>query len=117
MELSGTARLLRIFIGESDTLHGVSVYEKIVTSAKKSGLAGATVTRGIMGYGSSSRIHSAKILRLSEDLPVVIEIADSEEKIQAFLPYVSEIFEECGCGGLVTMEKVDIIRYTPSVKN
>lgn len=117
MELSGTARLLRIFIGESDTLHGVSVYEKIVLSAKKEGLAGATVTRGIMGFGGNSMIHTAKILRLSDDLPVVIEIADSEEKIMCFLPALKSIFEESGSGGLVTMEKVEIIRYAHSVKH
>lgn len=109
-------RLVRIFTGESDLLHNVPVYEQIVIEAKKAGLAGATVTRGIMGFGSSIRIHTSKILRLSDDLPVVIEIADTEDKINAFLPVVDSIFEESGCGGLVTTEEVNIIKYLPKVK-
>ncbi len=116
MELSGSARLVRIFLGESDLLHGVPLFEKIVMAAKESGLAGATVTKGLMGYGSSSMIHTSKILRLSEDLPVVVEIVDTEEKTGEFLPLANSIIEECGCGGIITIEKVEIIRHKPSVK-
>ena len=111
MELKGKAKLVRIFVGESDVLHHASVYEQIVIEARKRGLAGATVTRGIMGFGGSSRIHTAKILRLSEDLPLIIEIVDTEEKINDFLPVLNEMFEESNSGGLITMEEVDIIKY------
>jgi hypothetical protein len=112
MHISGEAKLLRIFIGESDLSHHVSVYEKIVVEARKFGLAGATVFKGIMGYGGTSRIHTAKILRLSEDLPLIIEIVDEETKIENFLPIVEKIFEEANCGGLITIEKATIIKYT-----
>ena len=111
MELKGKAKLIRIFVGESDVLHHSSVYELIVLEARKHGLAGATVTKGIMGFGGSSRIHSAKILRLSEDLPLVIEIVDTEDKINDFLPVLNKMFEEASSGGLITMEDVDIIKY------
>jgi hypothetical protein len=112
MHISGEAKLLRIFIGESDLSHHVPVYEKIVTEARKTGLAGATVFKGIMGYGGTSRIHTSKILRLSEDLPLIIEIVDEEGKIENFLPIVEKIFEEANCGGLITIEKATIIKYT-----
>ena len=115
MHLSGEAKLLRIFIGEADLLHHVPVHEKIVIEARKAGLAGATVFKGIMGYGGTSRIHTSKILRLSEDLPLIIEIVDEESKIERFLPTVDQIFDEANCGGLITLEKVEIIKYT-SVK-
>jgi len=111
MELKGKAKLVRIFVGESDVLHHTSVYEKIVIEARKFGLAGATVTKGIMGYGGSSRIHTAKILRLSEDLPLIIEIVDTEEKINNFLPVLNNLFEDANSGGLITIEEVDIIKY------
>jgi len=117
MPINGEAKLLRIFIGESDKIHKVPVYEKIVIEARKTGLAGATVYKGIMGFGGSSRIHTNKILRLSEDMPLVIEIVDEIAKIEAFLPVVSEIFEEGGCGGLITVEKADIIIYKAGIKN
>ncbi|MHB8905468.1 MAG: DUF190 domain-containing protein, partial [Melioribacteraceae bacterium] len=94
MHISGEAKLLRIFIGESDLSHHIPVYEIIVTEARKFGLAGATVFKGIMGYGGTSRIHTAKILRLSEDMPLIIEIVDEEGKIENFLPVVEKIFEE-----------------------
>ena len=112
MELKGEAKLIRIFVGESDHLHHIPVYEKIVQEARKLHLAGATVFKGIMGYGKTSRIHTAKILRLSEDMPIVIEIVDEEEKIQKFLPVLHDLFEEADSGGLITMEKADIIKYT-----
>lgn len=111
MHIEGEAKLLRIFIGESDLINHVPVYEKIVLEARKAGLAGATVTKGLMGFGGSSRIHTAKLLRLSEDLPLVIEIVDAEKKIEEFIPVLNSIFEEANSGGMITMEKVSIIRY------
>lgn len=99
--------LLRIFIGESDRHQGKPLYEAIVAEAKKSGVAGATVLRGLMGFGAHSRMHTARILRLSEDLPIVIEIVDSAENIQALLPKFDEMIVE----GLVTLEKVRVIAY------
>jgi len=116
MHIEGEAKLLRIFVGESDLIHHIPVYEKIVIEARKAGLAGATVMKGIMGFGASSRIHTTKLLRLSEDLPLVIEIVDTEKKIEEFIPLLNEIFEEANSGGMITMEKVNIIKYTVSKK-
>ena len=107
MQIPHDAVLLRIFIGESDRWHHQPLYEAIVLKAREMHLAGATVLRGPMGFGKSSRLHTAKILRLSFDLPLVIEIVDSEEKIQAFLPVLNEMM----AGGLLTMEKVMVIDY------
>jgi hypothetical protein len=107
MHLPHEAMLLRVFIGESDRWHHSPLYEAIVLKARELHLAGATVLRGPMGYGKSSRLHTAKILRLSMDLPLVIEIVDTEEKIQAFLPVLDEMMK----GGLVTLEKVRVIDY------
>ncbi|AER67208.1 protein of unknown function DUF190 [Thermovirga lienii DSM 17291] len=107
MELPQEAQLLRIFIGESDKYKGKPLYEAIVNRAKELSMAGATVLRGILGFGAHSRLHSAKILRLSEDLPVVIEIVDTPERIQAFLPHLDEMITE----GLVTLEKVQVLYY------
>src|SRR5256712_7162287 len=107
MHLPHDAMLLRIFIGESDRWHHQPLYEAIVLKARESHLAGATVLRGPMGFGKSSVLHTAKILRLSMDLPMVIEIVDSEEKIQNFLPVLDEMMQ----GGLVTLEKVRVIDY------
>src|SRR5215472_11351333 len=107
MQLPQDAVLLRIFIGEADKYDGKPLYEAIVLKARELHLAGATVLRGPMGYGHSSRLHTAKILRLSEDLPLVIEIVDAEDKIQAFLPLLDRMIG----GGLVTMEKVKVLRY------
>ncbi len=112
MPISGEAKLLRIFVGESDKHHHVPVYEKIVNEARRAGLAGATVSKGVMGYGRSSRIHTAKLLDLSEDLPLIVEIVDESEKIEAFIPVVDRIFEEANSGGLITLEKVEILKYT-----
>ena len=117
MELTGEAKLLRIFIGESDKVQHVPLYEVIVREAKSSGLAGATVLRGVLSYGRGSRIKTAKILDLSADMPIVVEITDDEQKINAFLPKLDQLFEEAACGGLVTMEKVQIIKYLPGKKN
>ena len=116
MHIEGEAKLLRIFVGESDLIHHVPVYEKIVLEARKSGLAGATVMKGIMGFGPSSIIHTSKLLRLSEDLPLIIEIVDEEKKIEEFIPVLNKIFEEANSGGLITMEKMSIIKYTTSEK-
>lgn len=107
MKLPSEAELLRIFIGESDKHHGRPLYEVIVEEARRRHLAGATVLRGTLGYGASSRIHTAKILRLSEDLPMVIEIVDAPEKIAAFLPDLDTMIGE----GLVTLERVRVIMY------
>ena len=107
MKLEGEAQLLRIFVCESDQWRGRPVYEAIVLKARELHLAGATVLRGPMGFGANSRLHTVKLLRLSEDLPIVIEIVDSEEKIRGFLPAVEEMVSE----GLVTLEKVHVIKY------
>lgn len=114
MHLEGEAKLLRIFIGESDKAGIIPLYEKIVLEAKSCGLAGATVTKGIMGFGKDSRIHTAKILRLSEDLPIVVEIIDTLEKIESFKLKLNELFESSKSGGLITIEKAEIIRYSSS---
>jgi len=107
MQLPHDALLLRIFIGESDRWEHQPLYEAIVLKAREMHLAGATVLRGPMGFGKSSRLHTAKILRLSMDLPLVIEIVDSEEKIKSFLPILDTMMK----GGLVTLEKVRVIDY------
>ncbi len=112
MKIAGTGKLLRIFVGESDLSRGHALYEVIVRRARELGLAGATVWRGIEGYGAASRIHTAKILRLSEDLPVLIEIVDTEEKIRAALPEFDAMLEAAGGGGLITLESAEIIKYT-----
>lgn len=116
MELKRDAKLIRIFIGDSDKDQSTPVYEKIVIEAKKAGLAGATVFKGIMGFGGTSRIHTSKILRLSEDLPLVIEIIDEHDKIEQFLPTVNQIFEDSSCGGLITIEKAEVIVYKANKK-
>ena len=107
MQIPNDAVLLRIFIGESDRWEHKPLYEAIVLKAREMHLAGATVLRGQMGFGKASRLHTTKILRLSMDLPLVIEIADSEEKINSFLPLLDEIMG----GGLVTLEKVKVLHY------
>lgn len=107
MKLPSEASLLRIFIGESDKVDGKPLSEVIVEMARERGLAGATVLRGFLGFGANSRIHTTKVLRLSEDLPVVVEIVDSEENINSFLPELDSLIGE----GLVTLEKVRIIAY------
>ena len=107
MEIPHESLLLRVFIGESDRHEGKPLYEAIVLKAREQHLAGATVIRGAMGFGRSSRIHTSKILRLSYDMPLVIEIVDSEEKINAFLPMLDAMMG----GGLVTVEKARVIFY------
>lgn len=111
MIISGEAVLLRIFIGESDKIGSVPVSEKIVILAKENKLAGATVFKGIMGFGKSSVIHHSKFLTISEDLPIIIEIIDTKEKIDKFIPAVNEIFENANCGGIISIEKATIIQH------
>jgi PII-like signaling protein len=107
MKIEGEGQLLRIFVGESDRWHGQPLYEAIVRTARELGLAGATVLRGLEGFGAHSRIHTAKLLRLSEDLPIVIEIVDRPERIEAILPALDRMVGE----GMITLERVRIIAY------
>lgn len=107
MKLPSEGQLLRIFIGEADKWQGRPLYEAIVHLAKKEGMAGATALKGFMGFGCKSHMHTAKLLRLSEDLPLVIEIVDSEEKITKFLPLLDPMVRE----GLMTLEKANVILY------
>jgi len=113
MELNGQSKLLRIFTGEIDKIGHTPLYEAIVKAARAQGIAGATVLRGILSYGASTRLHTARLIDISEDLPIVIEIVDMEEKIDAFIVTVSQLFDECGRGGLITTEKVNVIYYKP----
>ena len=110
MKLPEEGTLLRVFIGETDSYKGKPLYEQIVLKARELKLAGATVLRGIMGFGADSRMHTAKILRLSEDLPIIIEIVDTEENLQKLQPFLDETVEE----GLITMEKVKVVKYRHS---
>jgi uncharacterized protein len=107
MHIPEDGYLLRVFVGESDKHGHIPLYEAIVQTARKAGLAGATVLRGLMGYGRHSVVHTSKILRLSEDLPMVVEMVDSLEKIEAFLPTLDAMIRD----GLVTLEKVRVIQY------
>ena len=107
MQIPKQALLLRVFIGENDRCGGSPLYEAIVLKARETHLAGATVLRGPMGFGASSRLHTTKILRLSEDLPLVIEIVDAEDKINAFLPTLDAMMSS----GLITLEKVQVLQY------
>lgn len=107
MKLPGEAEILRIFIGESDKFEGKPLYQAIVEESRKRGMAGATVLKGSLGFGVHSRLHTAKVLRLSEDLPVVVEIVDSPERIADFLPDLDKMVTE----GLITIEKVRVIAY------
>jgi uncharacterized protein len=107
MQIPEKASLLRIFIGEDDKVDGRPLYEAIVLKARETHLAGATVLRGPLGFGRSSMLHTAKVLRLSQDLPVVVEIVDTEEKINAFIPILTRLTKSC----LITLEKVTVIRY------
>jgi hypothetical protein len=109
LKLEGNRLLLRIYLGESNRREGMPLYEAIVQRARETGLAGATVLRGVEGFGANSRIHRASILRLSEDLPIVIEIVDAEEKIRHFLEELEAWIED----GMVTLEKVEVLLYRP----
>ena len=107
MKLEGRGKLLRIFIGESDRWHGKPLYAAIVERLRENGLAGATVIRGIEGFGAKSHLHTSRLLRLSEDLPLVIEVVDLEERIRSVLPMLDEMVKE----GMVTLETVEVIAY------
>ncbi len=107
MKVQGEGLLLRVFCGESDTWHGKPLYEAIVERVREAGMAGATVLRGIEGFGANSRIHTSRLLRLSEDLPVVIEIVDLADRIEAIMPTLDEMIGE----GMITLEKVRVIAY------
>lgn len=110
MNLPEKGMLLRVFIGETDKHRGKPLYEQIVLKAKELKLAGATVLRGIMGFGADSHMHTAKVLRLSEDLPIVIEMVDTQENLNKILPFLDEVVQE----GLITLEKVRVIKYRHS---
>lgn len=107
MQRSEEGRLLRVFVGESDRRDGEPLFRAIVLKARELGLAGATVLKGAVGFGANSRIHSSRVLELSTDLPVVIEIVDSAQKVEALLPYLDEVVQE----GLITVEGVRMLRY------
>lgn len=111
-KLEGEGTLLRIFVGEADTWHGKPLYRAVVERARTEGIAGATVIRGIEGFGASSRLHTTRLLELSTDLPVVIEIVDTTEKIEGILPALDEMVGD----GMVTMERVHVIAYRGSPK-
>ena len=111
MENRTDAKLLRIFIGESDKIGQQPLYEAIVFEAKKQGLAGATVTRGVMGFGANSQIHTAKLFEISSDLPFIVEIVDTEEKIRNFATLLEPMLEEAKSGALVTVEKAEVVVY------
>ena len=111
MENNPNAKLLRIFIGESDKFGQQPLYEAIVFEAKKQGLSGATVTRGIMGFGANTIVHTAKLFEISSDMPLIIEIVDTEENIRKFTETVENWFEKTKSGGLITIEKAEVIRY------
>jgi hypothetical protein len=109
MKISGVGLLLRVYIGESDRWHGKLLHEALVLKAREMGLAGATVLRGVEGFGAHSRMHTAKVLRMSEDLPLLIEIVDREERIREFIPICDQMIGE----GLITLEKVEVLKYSP----
>jgi hypothetical protein len=112
MTLTGTGKLLRVFIGENDRHNDKPLFEEIVFLAREKGIAGATVIRGIEGFGAHSRIHKTSFVDLSDDLPIVIEIVDTEQKIEQLLPGIDAMIEESKCGAMVTVEKVDVRRYS-----
>jgi len=109
MSLPTEGKLLRIFVGENDRWHGKPLYEAIVLEARQRGLAGATVIKGFMGFGAHSRIHTAKLLELSQDLPIVVEIVDAPERIEAFMPTLEEMVGD----GLITLERAEVLLYRP----
>ncbi|MEI8079965.1 MAG: DUF190 domain-containing protein [bacterium] len=110
MEITGEAKLLRVFIGESDKHRHRPLYEAIIAAARRHGLAGATAWRGILSFGQSTRIRTAKVLDLSADMPVIIEMVDRAAAIDGFLGALNQLLEEANCGGLITVEKVEVVR-------
>ncbi|MDH4248916.1 MAG: DUF190 domain-containing protein [Deltaproteobacteria bacterium] len=113
MTETGQAKLLRAFIGEQDKVEGQPLHEAIVTAALEHQVAGVTVLRGVESYGATHRRHTAKVLRLSENLPLVVEMVDVEERIRTFLPLLDALMDRSGGGGLVTLEQVEVLRYPP----
>ncbi len=113
MKIEGSGKLLRIFIGEDDKYEGKPLFEVIVKKVRELGFAGATVLRGIEGFGAGSRIHKLSLVDLSSDLPILIEIVDSEENISRLIPEIEKLIEKAGCGALITLEKVEVVRYSP----
>ena len=111
MELPTDSKLLRIFIGEIDKIGHQPLYEAILYAAKKQGLAGCTVLRGIMSFGASTKVHTAKLIDISEDLPIVVEIVDTEEKVNAFVETADTLMGKASCGGLITIEKAGVLFY------
>jgi uncharacterized protein len=113
MNLQGQSELLRIYVGESDRIGHQLLYEAILLAAREKGLAGGTVLKGIMSFGASSRMHVARLIDISEDMPIVLELVDRSDKIDDFIPIVNDLFEKCGKGGLITLENVDVVYYKP----
>lgn len=116
MELNGDSKLLRIFIGEIDKVGHQPLYEAILFEAKKQGMAGCTVLRGIMSFGASTTVHTAKIIDISVDLPIIVEIVDHEEKINRFVDTAGKLMEKANCGGLITIEKAGVLYYKAGPK-
>jgi uncharacterized protein len=116
MNTLGKANILKIYIGESDRVNGRPLYEEIVFEARKAGLAGATVTKGLLSFGASHSMHTMKIFALSSDLPMVIEIIDNHENLESFLPILYKLMDESKKGGLVTMQSLDVLRYKKGQK-
>ena len=116
MELNRESKLLRIFIGTTDHLKHQPLYEAIVFAAKENGLAGATVIKGVMSYGASVLVHTAKLIEISTDMPVIVEIIDHESRINGFVGIVSAMMEEANCGGLITLEKAEVLYYKAKKK-
>ena len=111
MELQHDSKLLRIFIGETDKIGHQPLYEAILFTARKNGMAGCTVLRGIMAFGAASHVHTAKLIEISQDLPIIVEIVDREDKINAFAETANQLLEKVGCGGLITIEKASVLYY------
>lgn len=111
MTLETDSRLLRVFIGELDKVGHQPLYEAIVFAAKKQGLAGCTVLRGLMAFGASSHVHTAKLIEISQDLPIIIEIVEHEEKINQFVKTIDDLMNKAACGGLITIEKATVLYY------
>lgn len=116
MKIEGKATIMKIYIGESDKINGRPLYEEIVFEARKEGLAGATVTKGVMSFGASHSIHTMKIFALSTDLPVIIEIVDNEEKLQKFGEIVDRLIDNSKKGGLIMITPVEVLKYKPGEK-
>ncbi|MGN6801573.1 MAG: DUF190 domain-containing protein [Ginsengibacter sp.] len=111
MTLDTDSRLLRVFIGESDKVGHQPLYEAIVFAARKQGLAGCTVLRGLMSFGASSHVHTAKLIEISQDLPIVVEIVEHEDKINELVKVIDELMNKAACGGLITIEKATVLHY------